>query len=120
MNPSDEKSPIDFRTENDIVIIEFSGDLDIDTHLSLKKQLRDSIEDGCRKFILNVNGIKNMDSTGIGVLVTMLNSIRLQGGDMWLAGTFNSDAEKSFALCGLQRVFTQYADVQTAIKHFAS
>ena len=102
-----------------IVVINVVGKLDVQSHLALKTKFRELVCDlGYRKIIIDVSGIKEMDSTGLGVLVSLLNTVRARNGDLRLAGTFEPDVGEAFDLCGLSKVLERYLDVETGIKKF--
>ncbi len=104
--------------QDDVTVINVVGKLDVQTYSALKKKVRDLVDDGARKILLDVSGIQNMDSTGIGTLVALLNTVRDKDGDLRLAGRFEPDVEEAFNLCGLARVFVQYPNVKDGVKNF--
>jgi anti-sigma B factor antagonist len=104
--------------QDGVTVVNVVGKLDIATYSALKKKIRDLIEDGSKKILLDVSGIQSVDSTGIGVIVALLNTVRAKGGDLRLAGSFVQEVEEAFYLCGLARVFVQYPNVKDGITHF--
>ena len=105
--------------QNGVTVINVAGELNIETHTLLKKRVRDLVlNDHVRKVIIDMSGIRQIDSTGIGTLVALLNTIRANGGDLRLAGTLAPQVEESINLCGLNRVFTRYPNVKQAIDNF--
>ncbi len=110
---------IKIQEQNGVAAVNIYGRLNVQSHLELKTRIRELVIEEChRKVLLDVSGIKSIDSTGLGVIVSLLNTTRDRGGDLRLAGTFTPEFEKAFSLCGLDRVFTVYPDVKTGIKNF--
>ena len=104
--------------QDGVTVVNVVGKLNISTYSALKKKVRELIEDGKRKILLDVSGIQGVDSIGIGVLVLLLNTLRAKGGDLRLAGSFVPEVEEAFNLCGLARVFVHYHDVKNGIQNF--
>lgn len=106
--------------QDGVVVINVVGKLNIESHLALKTKFRELVcEDGCRKILIDVSGIKEVDSTGLGVLVSLLNTVRERQGDLRLAGVFAPEVDEAFELCGLSRVLHRYPNVQTGIRNFS-
>lgn len=58
------------RTEEGVVILDLDGKLTIgDGDVALREELRDQLERGEKKLLLNLDGVKTMDSSGLGELV---------------------------------------------------
>ena len=69
--------------------------------------------------VLDLGGLKAINSTGLGVLVTALTSLRKRSGDMLLARL----SEKVYALMmitHLVRVFKIYDTVERAVESFGT
>ncbi len=96
------------------------GKLDIENGGTFKKRIRDVIGGGAKKILLDISGITDVDSSGIGVLVALLNTARAGDGDLRLAGKFKQKVEDAFKLCGLDRVFIHYENVKDGIQQFNS
>jgi anti-sigma B factor antagonist len=106
-------------SQNGVTVVNFVGDLDIHSHLALKKRVREIVgESNGLKVLVDVSGIRRVDSTGLGTLVALLNTARAAGGDLRLAGTFTSEVGEAFNLCGLARVFAIYPSVKDGIQNF--
>ncbi|MFA6451126.1 MAG: STAS domain-containing protein [bacterium] len=104
--------------QDGVTVINVVGKLNVETYSALKKRLRNIVEEGAKRILLDVSGITEMDSTGIGVMVALLNTVREKGGDLRLAGRFAPQVEEAFNLCGLARVFVQYPNVKDGISNF--
>ena len=109
---------ISITEQEGVTVINVVGKLNVATYSALKKRIRDTVDDGANKILLDVSGIQEVDSTGLGLFVTLLNTVREKGGDLRLAGRFATQVEEAFNLCGLSRVFVQYANVKDGITNF--
>lgn len=84
---------------------------------SFKKLLLDTIDDGCRKLIINISECEFIDSTFLGVLVSGLKKTVRQSGDLKLIG-FKPAVRSMFELTRMYRVFDSYTTVEDAINSF--
>jgi anti-sigma B factor antagonist len=62
------------------------------------------LESGGRKFLIDFPGTGYIDSTGLGVLVSLSKKIREQGGELRLAA-LNDDLRTLFELTKLDTLF---------------
>src|SRR5688572_9494503 len=73
------------RKVNDVVIVDMNGKLAAgEPVLLLRNTIRRFVEDGTRKFLLNLGGVSYIDSSGLGELVTTYTSLRNRQGDVKL------------------------------------
>lgn len=91
-------------TQDDIVIIAVDGPLIVGNRQELKQQVLDRIEAGTRKVVVDFTGTGYIDSSGLGVLVSLAKRLRELGGDLRLAG-LNEDLLTLFELTKLDSLF---------------
>ena len=61
---------IETRREEGVLILDLDGKLTIgDGDVVLREELRDHLDRGEKKLLLNLDGVKTMDSSGLGELV---------------------------------------------------
>ena len=70
----------------------------------LKEQVLDQLERGDRKFRLDFSKTDYVDSSGLGVLVTLSKKIREQGGQLSLV-SLSEDLRTLFELTKLDTLF---------------
>ena len=70
--------------KDDVTLIEVGGQLIVGNRQLLKEQVLDQLERGDRKFIVDFSKTDYIDSSGLGVLVTLSKKIREQGGQLSL------------------------------------
>ena len=90
--------------KDDVTLIEVGGQLIVGNRQLLKEQVLDQLERGDRKFILDFSKTDYIDSSGLGVLVTLSKKIREQGGQLSLA-SLSDDLRTLFKLTKLDTLF---------------
>ena len=90
--------------KDDVTLIEVGGQLIVGNRQLLKEQVLDQLERGDRKFILDFSKTDYIDSSGLGVLVTLSKKIREQGGQLGLVG-LSEDLRTLFELTKLDTLF---------------
>ena len=92
-------------------VIRVGGDVDIDTAPSLRRVVREILDDGHRDLIIDVSRVDFIDSTGLGVLVGALKETQAHGGGLELICT-QPKMLKLLQLTGLHEAFTVHeADI---------
>ena len=88
-----------------VVVVGVDGQLIVGNRQELKQKVLESLESGARKFVMDFSTTGYIDSSGLGVLVSLSKKIREQGGDLRLAG-LNEDLQTLFELTKLDTLFT--------------
>ena len=91
-------------TEHDITLIEVDGQLIVSNRQELKRHVIEQIEGGRRKFVIDFTRTAYIDSSGLGVLVSLSKSIGDKKGRLELAG-LNEDLRTLFSLTKLDTLF---------------
>lgn len=94
--------------QGDIVVVDVEGQLIVGNRQELKQKVLDELEKGERRFLIDFEGTGYIDSSGLGVLVSLSKKIREQGGELRLAN-LNDDLKTLFELTKLDTLF-QIAD----------
>ena len=87
-----------------VVVVEVDGQLIVGNRQELKQKVLDALEAGSRKFLIDFTKTGYIDSSGLGVLVSLSKKIRDEGGDLRLAG-LNDDLKTLFELTKLDTLF---------------
>ena len=97
---------MDFKVvaKDDVTLIEIGGQLIVGNRQLLKEQVLDQLERGDREFIVDFSKTDYIDSSGLGVLVTLSKKIREQGGQLSLVG-LSEDLRTLFELTKLDTLF---------------
>jgi anti-anti-sigma factor len=91
--------------EGDVVIIYLKGRLDANTSSTVKTALKDLLENGQLKLIVDLQEVPFIDSSGLAALVSGLRVAREKGGNIVLSRV-QIQAETVFRLTMLDRIFT--------------
>ncbi len=92
------------RKQGDVTVIDVKGQLIVGNRQELKQRVLDELESGARKFLIDFEGTAYIDSSGLGVLVSLSKKIREQGGELRLAN-LNDDLRTLFELTKLDTLF---------------
>jgi anti-sigma B factor antagonist len=85
-------------------VVRVAGELDLHTSPQLRDHVLSMIGDEPIHLALDLSQVGFMDSSSLGMLVTVLKRVRERDGDLRLVGVTGSPM-KVFALTGLDRVF---------------
>ena len=96
--------------EGDITVVDVGGQLIVGNRQELKQKVLDELEKGDRRFLIDFAQTGYIDSSGLGVLVSLSKKIREQGGELRLAN-LNEDLKTLFELTKLDTLF-QIADTR--------
>ena len=91
-----------------VVVVDVDGQLIVGNRQELKQKVLDELEKGERKFLIDFARTGYIDSSGLGVLVSLSKKIREQAGEPRLAD-LNDDLKTLFELTKLDTLF-QIAD----------
>ena len=79
------------RKQADVVVVDVEGQLIVGNRQELKQKVLDELEKGERKFLIDFSQTGYIDSSGLGVLVSLSKKIREQGGELRLAAPTRKD-----------------------------
>jgi anti-sigma B factor antagonist len=105
------------KKQDDITIVDVEGQLIVGNRQELKQKVLEELEGGARKFMIDFSNTGYIDSSGLGVLVSLSKKIREQGGELRLAN-LNEDLRTLFELTKLDTLFHIAADRQEALTSF--
>jgi anti-sigma B factor antagonist len=92
------------RKEGSVTVVEVEGQLIVGNRQELKQRVLDELENGARDFAIDFSRTGYIDSSGLGVLVSLSKKIREQGGELRLAN-LNEDLRTLFELTKLDTLF---------------
>ncbi|NIP79646.1 MAG: anti-sigma factor antagonist [Gemmatimonadetes bacterium] len=90
--------------QDDVTVLDVEGQLIVGNRQELKQKVLEELEDGERKFLIDFERTGYIDSSGLGVLVSLSKKIREQGGELRLAN-LNEDLRTLFELTKLDTLF---------------
>ncbi|MFQ5771920.1 MAG: STAS domain-containing protein [bacterium] len=107
------------RKIGDVVILDLSGKLlgGPPDSQEFKDTIYKHIENGITKVVVNLNEVKRMNSSGLGILISALTSLRNKNGDMKLAG-INDAMEGILIMTKLNTIFETFETAEGATQSF--
>lgn len=105
------------RKQGDVTIVDIDGQLIVGNRQELKQRVLDELDKGERKFLVDFEKTGYIDSSGLGVLVSLSKKIREQGGALRLAN-LNDDLRTLFELTKLDTLFDIADSRQRALESF--
>lgn len=100
-----------------VMVVEVDGQLIVGNRQELKQKVLDALETGNKKFLIDFTKTGYIDSSGLGVLVSLSKKIRDEGGDLRLAG-LNDDLKTLFELTKLDTLFAITDSASEALAAF--
>ncbi len=106
------------RSQNGVAIFELRGKLMGGPESSeFHEALKNNVSGGNKKVILDLGGVEWMNSSGLGLLISALTTMRNAGGEMKLARVTDK-IESLLVITKLNSVFETYSSVEDAIARF--
>ena len=102
----------------DVVIIELSGKLDAANSNLIHKELRNQIDFGFTKIVLDMQHVITMGSSGLTILIGALSLMKSNEGNLKLAH-LNGQAIKLLKITNLLKVFESYDSIEEALQSFS-
>ena len=97
-------------------IAEIQGEIDVYTSPKLKEALTKLIEQQKYNIIIDLEKVRYIDSTGLGVLIGTLKKVREHNGTICIICT-NPQIKKIFNITGLVKIFGIYKNEEEALKN---
>ena len=106
------------RQAGDVTILDLSGEVRIgEGSVSLRDSIRQLADQGKKKVLLNLAGVKYMDSSGVGELIANYTTISRQGGQLKLLN-LTDRIQNLLVITKLLTVFDAYENEAEALKSF--
>jgi len=90
--------------DGDVTIVDVEGQLIVGNRQEFKQKVLDHLANGDRKFVIDFANTGYIDSSGLGVLVSLSKKIREQAGELRLS-SLNEDLRTLFELTKLDTLF---------------
>jgi anti-sigma B factor antagonist len=91
---------VNVRKEKEVPIIDISGEIDVYTYPRLSETLNEILENEVSNLVLNLEEVKYIDSTGLGVIANGANKIAKNNGYVHIINA-NPQVKKIFEVSGL-------------------
>lgn len=106
------------RQAGDVTILDMSGSVRMgEGAISLRNSIRGLNDEGKKKILLNLAGVKNIDSSGIGELIANYTTISREGGQLKLL-SLTDKIRDLLVITKLLTVFDSYDNEAEALNSF--
>jgi anti-sigma B factor antagonist len=106
------------RQENDVTVLELSGEILLDDgDLEFRKRIHDLVARGQVKIVVDLGAITHIDSAGVGMMVAKQKTVHEHGGDLKLVH-LTGRSQRLLAIMRLATVFEVFDDVDKAVNSF--
>jgi anti-sigma B factor antagonist len=106
------------RQAGDVTILDMSGAVRMgEGAVALRNAIRGLVEQGKKKILLNLGGVKNVDSSGIGELIANFTTVRREGGQLKLLN-LTEKIQNLLVITKLLTVFDAYDNESDALSSF--
>jgi|YelNatPaOPRAMG01_1025707.scaffolds.fasta_scaffold00001_179 anti-sigma B factor antagonist len=86
---------------------------------ALHQKVKELIGEGVKKVVIDLSGVKWLNSSGLGVLMGAMTSLRNAGGDLKLSGVTDK-VQSLFMITKLITIFDTYDTPEEAVAAFQS
>ncbi len=111
------KLTISKHKEGDVVVVSPEGSIDTHTAPDFEKALKDLLESGQVKVVVDMSGVSYISSAGIGVFMSLIGDFRSKGGDI-KAASMSDKVYKVFETVGFTGILDIKNSVEEAVKAF--
>ena len=106
------------RQAGDVTILDLNGSVRMgEGAVALRNAIRNLVEQGKKKILLNLAGVKNIDSSGIGELIANYTTISRDGGQLKLLH-LTEKIQNLLVITKLLTVFDSYDNEAEALNSF--
>lgn len=104
----------------DVMVVTLKSNLEggPDTY-KLRDEVKAKLGDDERRFLINMKDAGFVNSTGIGVVVSILSSVKSAGGMLKICGV-TERARRAFVTTGVWQLFDSYESQEEALAAFES
>lgn len=102
---------------DNVAVLHVEGQLDADSVTEFKKEAYKIVDAGCHHLVVDCKALDFVDSMGLGAMISLLRKVRMQKGDLKVAG-LNKDVRSVFEITRLHRLFEIAPDWKTACSQF--
>lgn len=103
--------------QDGVTVVDVEGQLIVGNRQELKSKVLEELDGGERKFVVDFSRTGYIDSSGLGVLVSLSKKIREQGGELRLS-SLNEDLRTLFELTKLDTLFRIADSREDALEGF--
>jgi len=98
-----------------VAVVKVSGIVDLGESPALREQMMSLVKEGVKGLVIDMSGVRYLDSSGMATLVDMLNRIEDRGGNMVVTG-IPKDMREMFRITRLDQRFNFIEDAGIAVE----
>ncbi len=99
-----------------VIVIVPDGELDVTNSMQFKEKiLSEYIDQGKTKIVLDMSNVGYMDSSALGVIISIFRHAKMSGGGFAIAGLVDS-VRRLFSLTALDKVIPIFSTVEEAVE----
>ena len=106
------------RQAGQISLVEVHGHLTILEVGALCESIETLLKQNRKNIVLNLSGLRYLDSSGIGELARIYTTVLKRGGELKVIG-LASRVQEVLKITGLYQVFAEFPDEQSALQSFS-
>lgn len=106
---------IDQSSQGDITVVRLRGDLELATCREVDQKLRDLLAGQNPKMVIDMKETKYVDSSGLGVLVSLYSHVKKQNGQLAVAN-LNRSVRRLFDLTNVHNFLPVHASIEDAVR----
>ncbi len=98
---------------NEVVVVPV-GDLDLYASVAFCNSLTPMLEQGTPHMVIDMAGVRYLDSSGVGALIRLLHQARKLGGEIRVAN-LSGTPKRVLEMCNIISLLKEAPDVETAL-----
>ena len=105
--------------ENETAVLQFDGEVIFDNSNQLKEAAKDRLdqEEQIGNLIVDLSQVPYLDSSGVGVLLSLFKFMRSRDGSLAIAGP-NEKIQRVFEVTKMTEIISAYENVDQALNEF--
>ena len=117
--PESSRLQIAERHVGDVTVLGLTGEMLLDDgDLAFRRKIHELVESGRVRIVVDLGGVTYIDSSGIGMLVAKVKTVREKGGDIKLI-CLTHRTQNLLAMLKLAMVFETLPDEAAGVRSFA-
>lgn len=106
------------RTVDGITVVDIEGKMNTSTSPDADSYLSDLVSSGCNRFLLNMNGVDYISSSGLRVVLSTGKKLGASGGKLVFCN-LNPSVGEVFRVSGFNSIFPVFETESEALNSFA-
>lgn len=104
---------------NEVRVVNLSGSIDVSYSAELRTTLKNIVEAGATSIIINLKDVNFIDSSGLGIFVSVYKTLKPLGGSISMVSP-QKTVLRIFDLTGTRKVFHIYDSLDEALQSYGN